>query len=118
MAEKRKHARFGGPFHVKLRHPDSKEIFSGVMENVSFEGGCIFLDTSDSLSVGQVVLLSVFLTRSTLNVDAKIVWQKKDSDKNRIGVAFINLPDSLKDEIYRSVFENNPKEITKKWWDD
>lgn len=115
--EKRRYVRFGSPFCVELGHPDFQQRLSGVMKDISFSGSCVLVDTPNNLPAGHTVTLSMLFPDRALNVKAKIIWQKKISDKNKIGISFVNLPDYFKEDIYQSIFKYNRDEITSRWWE-
>ncbi|MCF7871365.1 MAG: PilZ domain-containing protein [Candidatus Omnitrophica bacterium] len=115
--DKRRCIRYKAPFCFDCRYPGFREVLSGALKDISFQGACLLVDSQKDLSREEVASLSLIFPETTLDVKAKIVWQKKAGDKNKVGVSFLNLPDSFKDNIYNSVFKHYRKEITSKWWD-
>ncbi len=116
LQERRKYIRFKTPFCVEYKHPDCERVLSGAMKDLSMGGVCVLVDTQDDLPTDKPTLLSLIFPETTLNVKAKIAWQRRSADKNKLGVYFVQLPDSFKNSIYESIFKYCPDEITSKWW--
>jgi c-di-GMP-binding flagellar brake protein YcgR len=114
---KRSCARFKAPFCFDCRYPGSREILTGALGDISFKGACLLIDSQTDFSIEEALSLSLIFPEDTLDVKAKVVWQKKAGDKSKVGVSFLNLSDSFKDNIYDSVFKHHRSEITSKWWD-
>lgn len=115
--EKRKCGRFKVPFCVDCKHPDHQQDLSGVLKDVSMSGACVLIDSDLDLAADKSILLSLIFPDNALNVKAKIIWQQKVADKKKIGISFLNLPDSFRSDIYETVFKYHRDEITNKWWD-
>lgn len=115
--EKRKCTRFKVPFCVDCKHPDHQQDLSGALKDISFSGACVLIDSNQDLSTDKSVLLSLIFPENALSIEAKIIWQQKITDKNKVGLSFLNLPDSLKSDIYNTVFKYHRDQITSKWWD-
>lgn len=115
--EKRRCVRFKVPFCFDCKHPDYQQNLSGALKDISMSGACVLIDSNSNLPTDQSVLLSLIFPENVLNVKAKIIWQQKMIDKNKVGVSFLNLPDSFKDDIYDTVFKYHRDQITTRWWD-
>ncbi len=115
--EKRRCGRFKVPFCVDCKHPDRQQSLSGALKDISMSGACVLIDSEHDLPADKSLNLSLIFPESALNVEAKIIWQQKVADKNKVGVSFLNLPDSFKSDIYDTVFKYHRDQITSKWWD-
>lgn len=115
--ERRRSARFKTPFCIECKHPDYEQTFSGAIKDVSMTGACVLVDTQSDLPADKPTLLSLIFPDTTLNIQSKVVWQKKVSDKNKVGLTFTKMPDSFKNDIYESVFKYHRDQVTSRWWD-
>ncbi|MCF7874066.1 MAG: PilZ domain-containing protein [Candidatus Omnitrophica bacterium] len=115
--ERRKCVRFEAPFCIDCKNPDNQQILSGAIKDISMSGACVLVDSDTDLPADKTVPLSLIFPETTLNVKAKIIWQKRIARKNKVGLVFSNLPDSFKNGIYDSIFKYHRDKITSKWWD-
>lgn len=115
--ERRRCIRFKAPFCIDCKHPENQQSLSGAIKDISMSGACVLIDFDKDLPADKSILLSLIFPEATLDVKAQIIWQKKEADKNKIGVVFSNLPDHFKNDIYNSIFKYHRDEITSKWWD-
>ncbi|MCF7870139.1 MAG: PilZ domain-containing protein [Candidatus Omnitrophica bacterium] len=115
--EERKYVRFKAPFCVDCKHPENQQNLSGAIKDISMSGACVLIDFDKDLPADKPILLSLIVPDITLNINAKVIWQKKVAEKNKVGVVFSNLPDHFKTDIYNSIFKYHRDVITSKWWD-
>jgi c-di-GMP-binding flagellar brake protein YcgR len=115
--EKRKCVRFKAPFCIDCKHPENQQSLSGAIKDISMSGACVLIDSDKDLPADKSLSLSLIFPENVLSVEAKIIWQQKIAEKNKVGVSFLNLPDSFKSDIYNTVFKYHRNEITSKWWD-
>jgi c-di-GMP-binding flagellar brake protein YcgR len=116
MEERRQYVRFEAPFCVEYKKPPLNEKFQGVIKNISIGGARILLDTSFDISPCSLASIFLLLPEITLNIKGEVVWVRKTGNKKEVGVRFVNLPDTHKDDIYRYIFRYFKEEYTKKWW--
>ncbi|MFO8053373.1 MAG: PilZ domain-containing protein, partial [Candidatus Omnitrophota bacterium] len=103
--ERRKCVRFRAPFCIDCKHPDDQQNLSGAIRDISMSGACVLIDSDKDLPADKSIFLSLIFPETTLDIKAKIIWQKKVAEKNKIGVVFSNLPDHFKTDIYNSIFK-------------
>ncbi|MCM8819840.1 MAG: PilZ domain-containing protein [Candidatus Omnitrophica bacterium] len=116
MPERRRFVRFSAPFTVRLKVSEEAVDTPAIVENISFGGAKIFVSKSLQLSPSSYIKIFLLFSQVTLSINGRVVWVKEYDDKKELGVCFINMPDSYKEEIFNHVFKYYPSEISKKWW--
>ena len=116
MEERRKYIRFKSPFPIRYTHKESSEEASGVIQDISYGGARIMLDSQLESPPSEPVSLFILFPEDTLRILGKIIWQKTYPSKKELGLSFINIPDGHKRIIYNRIFKHFGKEFTRRWW--
>lgn len=120
MAERRRTPRFKAPIHIKYSLPNySEEEFSALSEDISLGGVKVLLNKAVGTPLHSLVKLNLLLPNQTLSVQGELLWvHDKDSTDKEAGIAFLNIPDSYKEEIFNYIFKYHKEEIMRSWWKD
>jgi len=116
MDERRKFIRFRAPFCVEYNDDDSLAESSGVLRDISMGGARVLLDTSSDISRESIASLSILFPDNTLSLRGRTVWVIGRGTKKEVGLYFIKIPDSYKEDIYNNIFKYFREEITQRWW--
>lgn len=75
------------------------------------------LQVSEGFKKNDLLDLYFYLpNKPLLEAIGKVMWSRKSCDKFEIGLWFINIRDSVKEEIFEYVSKYFPQEIQKCWW--
>ena len=116
MEERRKYVRFKSPFPIRYAHEASLQETSGVIQDISYGGARIRLDSSLDNLIPESISLFILFPEDTLKILGKIIWQKNYPDKKVLGLSFVNIPDNHKRIIYNRIFKYYKQEFTRRWW--
>lgn len=94
----------------------SRQEYWGVLRDVSMVGARVLLDASMDIPFGSQLSLSMILPDNTLRVSGKVVWTKDAGGRREIGMFFVNIPDSCKENLYNCIFKYYKNEIVRRWW--
>ncbi len=114
--ERRKFIRFNAPFYIRYNDLGLSQEVSGVIKDISYGGARVLLDTSLDSLPSSLVSLFILILGSPLKISGKVIWVRNSGDKKEIGICFVNIPDSYKEDIYSCIFKYHRQELTYKWW--
>ena len=116
MQNRRKLIRFKATFILKFSAYETACEFQGVVKDISMGGVRVVVDKSLEPLVNCMVSFYLLLPRQTFKIDGEIAWAKEYEDRKEIGIQFVHIPDSYKEEIYDYISKYYRKELTQKWW--
>lgn len=87
------------------------------VKDINFKGMQIILNIKLALD-SYVRFHLAFSKECSLDVEAWVAWHKQIEGRNIYGLYFTKLKDTDKERIYKFVYNNIPKEISKSWWID
>lgn len=115
MIEKRTLPRFAVPIKLEYQRPQGEERFSALTLDISMKGAK--LQTQELLKNEDILdLFFYFPNRPPQEAVGKVVWTKECSSCFLAGLYFLNIRDSLKENIFEYVFKYFPQEIQEQWW--
>ena len=101
---------------LKFSSGESAYEFQGIVRDISMGGVRVILDKSIEPLVNCLVDFYLMLPSQTFNISGTIAWAKDCGDKKEIGIRFVHIPDSYKEEIYNYISKYHRQELTQKWW--
>ncbi|MFH1768143.1 MAG: PilZ domain-containing protein [Candidatus Omnitrophota bacterium] len=116
MVEKRNSVRFKAPFYLKWSLADSCQEFSAIGKDINAKGVKLLLDKPHGVAAENYVSLHLLLPDKTLGVVGKVVWIQNYPDRQELGVNFVKIIDSYKQDILDYIFKYYPQELTRRWW--
>lgn len=116
MNEKREFLRFQVSFPFKFTQEEDGLEFKATVKNLSMSGLKVILDKSLSLAFKGVANFHLVLSNSNvLDIAGEIVWQKDYMDRKEVGIRFVHISDSHKEDIYSYIFKHHRRELTQEW---
>jgi c-di-GMP-binding flagellar brake protein YcgR len=116
MEDKRKFARFKAGLLLKFSSDESAYEFSGVVQDISMGGLSVTLDGAVIPLVNCRVNFYLLLPSQTFKISGEIAWVRSYDGKKDVGIRFVHIPDSYKEEIYNYISKYHRQELTQKWW--
>lgn len=99
-------------FYTSEDNPQSRE---GYTKDLSCAGASIYV--REPLSRSQKLKITIQLSpRINIDVQATVLWQKKDESPHLTGVAFFETSDTTQDLILRYAFEIDRERLIRHWF--
>jgi c-di-GMP-binding flagellar brake protein YcgR len=116
MENRRKFVRFNASLLLKFGSEESAYEFQGVVQDISMGGLSVVVDKNLVALVNCRVSFYLLLPSQTFKISGEIAWAQDQGDKKEIGIRFVHIPDSYKEEIYNYISKYHRQELTQKWW--
>ena len=116
MDEKRKFVRFKVTFPFNSDTQCSFSSIKGLVKDISMSGIRITLDKSLQFLAENLEIFNLQLPGKTLSVTGKLVWKREYGDRKEIGVNFVYMSDTHKEDIYDYIYKHHRQELTQRWW--
>ncbi|MBM3244138.1 MAG: PilZ domain-containing protein [Candidatus Omnitrophica bacterium] len=115
MQERRKISRWKINKPAKIKIEGAVAFADCLIKDINFKGVKIVL--SLRLKADTYVRFNLKLSDIiTLECEAWVAWHKYTDGHNIYGFLFTGLSDRDKENIYKFVYQNVPKEISRHWW--
>lgn len=118
MPNNRKFARFKTTLYVRYGRINSSDELSAIAKDISMGGLKLAVDKSANFSPDDFLILYLLIPQITIKVMGKVVWSSQGEHEKQIGISFINLTDTHKEDIYNYIFKYYREELTNKWWEN
>ena len=87
----------------------------GTTCDLSCAGACISIE--NAISPAQKIRLTIFLSHGvTVDLNGRIVWLKPSTEKNYLGIQFLNTTHYAQELILNHAFNLDKKKIVKSWF--
>jgi len=101
--------------HVLCQLEGESEALEGRAKDLSCAGACIIGDWQ--ITPSQKVKITIQLSKKTkVELNARILWVRTNSDQREMGVTFYNTSDEVQDSILQHAFELNKEKVLKQWY--
>jgi c-di-GMP-binding flagellar brake protein YcgR len=115
VSEKRKFVRFNASFLFRI-NSGSSSLPAGFVTDISMGGLKVVFDAASGFKVGQIISFCLLLPNQTFELAGQIMWSSQRESKEELGISFIRLPDSYKEDIYNHISKYHRSQLTEKWW--
>jgi len=117
MDEKRGFMRFRVSFPLKFIQDELSAVVKGIVKDISMSGLKVVLEQARQLLSQDLSNFHLRLDKDKLlKLSGQIVWQKDYPDRREVGIQFVCIPDSNKEDIYNYIFKYHRQELTQQWW--
>ncbi len=116
MLEKRKTPRFDIPIKIEYSRVSSdKKSLLSCSKDISMRG--VRITAEEKFSSDDILDLAFYLpNRPVQEALGKVMWQSEDKAGFDTGIRFLNIRDSLKEDIFDYLNKYFPSKLQEKWW--
>ncbi|MCD6539862.1 MAG: PilZ domain-containing protein [Candidatus Omnitrophica bacterium] len=115
MVEKRTLPRFKAPIRLEYWILSNNQKFLGLAVDISMKG--MRLQGQKPLEKDEILdIFFYFPNRPAQEAAGRVVWIRDYSQYFQAGICFLSIKDSLKEAIFKYIFDYFPQEMQARWW--